>query len=339
MKRTKHIKFIIGFIIGLVIPGLVFAATILYSGDEVSYDNTVTGLGNNDVQTALDELYSLCRGEPAGGRSAGTKTPIKKLKVGDYFTMKADKEKYKLEEKDTGYGEEQEIKPDELTLWRVIEINDDNTIDAVSEYVSSDKVSFRGIKGYANLIGGLQKIAEQYEKDEYTSKVRIMGYNDQTETIANESSFDGSSSADLFEASDLTTGNGVEVGSGEFGDTLYLEDYLLVSELYKNDDNEDEYCESGLCAYEVDTKDKTQYWLSSRGRDISKDPKIAYFTGRTIDDEGKLKHNDFLRGYNLSNHDWSDYTSSNALRPIITLYAGISAKDGKGSKEDPYTLR
>lgn len=336
-RIKKHIKFIIGLMIGMAIPGLVFAATILYASNEVSYDNTVTGFQSTDVQGALDELYLLCSPE-ADGAKGGRSIPIKKLNVGDYFTMVPDEDTYKIEEKVTGYSEEQKIVPNELTLWRVININDDKTIDAVSEYVSSDKVYFEGITGYANLVGGLQEIAKSYEKEGYTESIRIIGYNKQTLTITNESSFDGTTPSDLFEASDLTTGTGVEVGSGEFGDTLYLKDYLLVSDLYKEDNNVEEYCESGLCAYKVDTKTKTKYWLSSRGRDISKDPKIAYYTGRSIDDEGNLKHNDLLRGYNLGNYEWDDYSSYNALRPIVTLYSTVSIKDGEGSKKDPYTL-
>ena len=333
----KHIKLVIGIVIGMSLPWVVFAATILYSGDQVSYDNSVTGFESTDVQGALDELYLLCSPESNGAK--GVRSSIKRLSVGDYFTMVTDNDIYKIEEKETGYSEKQEIKPNELTLWRVIKINDDRTIDAVSEYVSSDKVYFKGITGYANFVGGLQEIAKAYEKKDYTSEVRIMGYNNQTLTIENESSFDGSTPSDLFEASDLTTGTGVEVGNGEFGDTLYLKDYLLVSDLYKEDKNEKEYCESGLCAYKVGTEKKTQYWLASRGRDISTDPKIAYYTGRSIDDNGDLKHNDLLRGYNLSNHDWSNYSSFNALRPIITLYKEVTIKDGEGSKKNPYILK
>ncbi len=336
----RHVKFIIGMIIGMAIPGIVFAATILYASDEVSYDNSATGFESSDVQGALDELYLLCKGDsPSGANNPSGKAPIKKLAVGDYFTMEPDKDTYTIEQKLTGYEEEQKIKPNELTLWRVIKINGDRTIDAVSEYVSSDEVHFEGVVGYANLVGGLQKIAEQYKNKDFTDSVRIMGFNKQTENISFKESFDGSEAADLFEASDLTEGDGVEAGDGEFGDTLYLKDYLLVSDLYKEDKNEKEYCESGLCAYKVGTEKKTQYWLASRGRDISTDPKIAYYTGRSIDDNGDLKHNDLLRGYNLSNHDWSNYSSFNALRPIITLYKEVTIKDGEGSKNNPYTLK
>ncbi len=341
ISLKKQIKFIIGFVIGLAIPSLVFAATILYASNEVSYDNSATGFASTDVQEAIDELYFLCSPDEKSSSANVTgsrKSAIKRLSVGDYFILEPDKDKYSIDKEDTGYSEDQEIKPNELTLWRVININDNRTIDAVSEYVSSDNVYFKGVEGYSNIVGELQKIAEEYKKDGYTSSVRIIGFDDQTLNITNKSSFDGTNPSDLFEASDITTGSGVEVMNGEYGDTLYIKDYLLVSDLYKEDKNEDNYCESGLCAYEVDTKNKSEYWLASRGRDISKDPKISYYTGRSIDKEGKLLHNNLLRGYNLDNHEWNDYSSFSALRPIITLYSTIGIDKGEGTKDNPYTL-
>ncbi len=336
----RRISFIIGLIIGLAVPSLVFAATILYSGDEVSYDNSVSGLSSTQVQDALDELYLLCRGDTINKNTVGSirKSLIRRMKVGDYFTLEPDNSSYTVSKENTGYSEDQEIKPNELNLWRVINVNDNGTMDAVSEYVSSDIVNFSGVVGYSNLVGGLQEIANQYKKDGYTSRARIIGFNDQTSTIINKSAFDGTTPSDLFEVDDNTTGTGAEVMNGEYGDTLYLKDYLLVSDLYKNDKNVDNYCESGLCAYTVDTNVKGNYWLASRGRDISTDPKIAYYTGRNIDDEGNLLHNNLLRGYNLDEYSWDDYTSYNALRPIITLYSNIGIKGGKGSKDEPYTL-
>ncbi len=333
----RHIKFIIGLIIGIAVPGLVYAATILYASEEVSYDNSATGMSSTDVQAALNELYLLCKGDDPskGGRSQSS---IRKLGVGDYFMLEPDTDKYKIEKDVTGYTEDQEIEPNELTLWRVIKVNDDRTIDAVSEYVSSDKVYFKGTIGYANFVGGLQTIAEQYKVKEYTSSVRIFGFNDQTLSLKNTSSFDGTNPSELFEASDLTEGEGVESGEGENGDTLYLKDYLLISDLYQKDKNEDIYCKSGLCAYEVNTKTKTEYWLASRGRDISNDPKIAYYTGRSINEEGNLKHNSYLRGYNISDEVWEDHVSLSALRPIITLYSTIKIDKGDGTKEKPFTL-
>ena len=60
MKKLikKNYKFILGIVIGLIwSSGIAYAATILFDSDEVSYDNTTSGLSATNVQSALDELY------------------------------------------------------------------------------------------------------------------------------------------------------------------------------------------------------------------------------------------------------------------------------------------
>ena len=55
----SNIKLVIGIIIGSVISGTtVYAATILFASNQVSYDNTTSGMNATNVQDALDELYT-----------------------------------------------------------------------------------------------------------------------------------------------------------------------------------------------------------------------------------------------------------------------------------------
>ena len=61
MKKTKHkkivyIKFIIGLVIGIAITGTVYAAEELFPSEQVSYDNTASGLSSTNTQDAIDEL-------------------------------------------------------------------------------------------------------------------------------------------------------------------------------------------------------------------------------------------------------------------------------------------
>ena len=64
MKKVKifiknNIKTVIAFILGMIISGTgVYAATILFASNEVSYDNTSSGMTATNVQDALDELYT-----------------------------------------------------------------------------------------------------------------------------------------------------------------------------------------------------------------------------------------------------------------------------------------
>lgn len=61
MKKLikSNIKLIIGILIGMVLSiTTVYAATILFASNQVSYDNTTSGLSSTNVQDALDELYT-----------------------------------------------------------------------------------------------------------------------------------------------------------------------------------------------------------------------------------------------------------------------------------------
>ena len=66
----KHIKLVIGFVIGISITTGVYGATILFDSDEVSYDNTTSGLESTNVQDALDELKIKADTCGSGGSSS-----------------------------------------------------------------------------------------------------------------------------------------------------------------------------------------------------------------------------------------------------------------------------
>ena len=57
-EKMKDLVFVF-IMLFLVVTG-TFAATYLYSADEVSYDNSNSNLTSNNIQNALDELYTKC---------------------------------------------------------------------------------------------------------------------------------------------------------------------------------------------------------------------------------------------------------------------------------------
>lgn len=72
MKRIKEFllnntKVVIAFVLGVVISGTtVYAATYLYSSNQVSFDKSKVsqyGATKDDVQGAIDELYSIAKSE------------------------------------------------------------------------------------------------------------------------------------------------------------------------------------------------------------------------------------------------------------------------------------
>lgn len=64
MKKVKkfllgNIKTVVAFAIGVIISGTsVYAATILFASNQVSYNNANSGATSTNVQDALDELYT-----------------------------------------------------------------------------------------------------------------------------------------------------------------------------------------------------------------------------------------------------------------------------------------
>ena len=291
-------------------------ATIVYQSNEVGYDNSSSGMTSTNVQAALDELYQKA-----------SKCPNTSFKLGDYFSLTPTASTYTVKTSTTGYTSDQTITPSELTLWRVIDIHSDGSVDAVSEYVSSTNVSFRGTTGYANFVGGLQTIAAQYAKPGYTINTRMMGYGGQTLTIVDNSAFAGSTTSAPATTSTAspTTGTGEEFSGGVLGDTLYLNDYLLVKNIYGN-----------VIANKVGTTTATSYWLASRVFYYGSTTSFL-FGGRWVGDSGTIG-NCQLRSYVGTIGGWRDSASSTSLRPIITLKSGVSVSGGSGTKTSPYTL-
>ena len=73
------------------------------------------------------------------------------VKIGDYieYTPQSETTTYKIESKYFGYNNDQEFTQDNLK-WRVLNINEDGTIDAISDGPTSKNVYFKGALGYNN---------------------------------------------------------------------------------------------------------------------------------------------------------------------------------------------
>ena len=68
MKIKEFLKKnLIGFILGIVSAwAIIVYAETYFPSNNVTYDNTESGLKSSDVQGAIDELYGVCTAEPAG---------------------------------------------------------------------------------------------------------------------------------------------------------------------------------------------------------------------------------------------------------------------------------
>ncbi len=222
-------------------------------------------------------------------------------------------------------------------LWRVINVNADGSAEAVSHYVSTNNFTIGGIEGYGNYIAGLNDISSHYAKTGYTIKTRHMGYDGQSEEIKDYYIFSGALKTPVQTSSTPTpeTGVGEEYEGGALGDTLYLRDYILISDIYDTGKQLNAKTING---------DNRSYWLASRYYYYAYSTNFN-FGGRYVNsagnrisyDGGTGNSNGGFRGFWYSG--WYNYNRlSFAVRPVITLRAGLTKISGKGSESNPYYL-
>ena len=313
MKKEKsyNSKILIGIILGILLSLVgVKAASNTEKGTNLLYNNSKSGLSSTNVQDAIDEVYnnSLC---PSGYVCYQKKTT---LALGDYVKMTPTKSSYTTDKSKTGYSSTQTIDPQELNLWRVISINDDGTVEMISEHVSSTVVGFEGQTGYQNLVGYLNVLASQYENSAYTTGSRYFGYNGQTEYITDTSKFTNPAPW-----TSSTGSNTVESQGG--GDTLYQKDYDLINNVL------------GTRVATTPNGSSAYYWMASRYYGYS-DSTFYYWSGRSVNTSGS----NFTRGlYNCYGSSLYAYNDSRSLRPIVVLKSGLKY-DGVGTKNNPMEI-
>ena len=332
MKKIvkNNMKIVIAFVLGIIIAGTsVYAANALFASSDVGYSNVNTGLkdsnGNNvtDVQTAIDELYKL----------APKKCTTSPFKLGDYVEMTPTATSYTTNTTYTGYTSTQTINPSELNLWRVININDDCTVEVVSEYVSTTSVYFKGKTGYINYVGYLQELAKQYANTTYTldpndseipdGAFRIVGYNGQTKIITDTTKINDSTLGSRTDGQgwnhSLSLVTDETLGGGDSG---YVRDMYLLNNAGVKD-----------IAYKKGTTTKSNYWLASRLYYWNNASNWSFYA-RLVYSSGSVGVTNLAY---WSNGSMSEYGSSYALRPIVTLKSGLTPT-GSGTASSHYIL-
>ena len=265
-----------------------------------SYDNSKTGLNCSDVQCAIDALAENVSGM---------------ISLGDYVSLTPTKFSYSTDTTMTGYTSSQTINPKELNLWRVIRINDDGTVEMISEHISSTGIYFSGQTGYQNLVGYLNVLASQYENSTYTKGSRYFGYNGQTEYITDTSKF--TNPAPWTSSTGSST---VESQGG--GDTLYTTDYNLINTVLGT-----------RIATKPGSGYGSYYWMASRYYDYSSSARY-YWRGRYVSTSDSSGSN-YLYGYNSSSFNTNANYSS--LRPIVVLKSGLKYY-GVGTEDYPMEI-
>ena len=270
------------------------------------------------IQETGSDQKNLDKGNFAGRVTVTTDSTGLALNLGDYVAITPIKSSYTTDTSKTGSNESQTINPQELNLWRVIKIYDDNSIDVISEYKSSTNIGIRGRTGYLNLVGYLNVIASQYENSDYTIASRCFGYSNQVEYLDDV----------LFTSPPPWLCNTGATCSPETyenvggGDLLYKNDYYLVKNALGTVG-----CKS------VDDSNSSDYWMASRfyNYDSSNNGNYYYFgrNTRIIDSTvGTSIHASFNGGK-------FDNTAYNSFRPILTLKSDLKYS-GMGTSSNPF---
>ena len=321
-KILKNRIFLVIMTLIIGISGTLFAATT-YKASDMVY-NASDG-SSETITEALNDLYELKKSTdcPSGYKCITRKsTP----EVGDYIKMTPTSTSFTTDTSKTGYSSTQTINPSELDMWRVIKINNDGTMEIVSENVSSKYIYFEGQTGYKNYVGYLNVLANQYQNSKYTIKARHMGYNGQTEYLTDTAdTVDSSSTTAPWDGS--TGSSTVESKGG--GDTLYTTDTNLVKNALGT-----------LIAGNQNASQAEYYWLASRYYKGSLNATWGYFdyAGRAINNSGELYDELYIYSYNGITGFYLNVKGS-SLRPILTLKSGISYTPALGTSDDPFVLK
>ena len=317
LKRRKNYKWIIGIMIGIILSLTGVYAATQYTSKNIYYNNEKSSLSSDDVQGAIDELAEKAKALAGSSCPSGYLCFQKKttLALGDYVSMTPTKSSYTTDKSKTGYSSTQTINPQELNLWRVISINDDGTVEMISEHVSSTEVYFKGKTGYQNFVGYLNVLASQYENSTYTKRSRYFGYNGQTEYITDTSKFTNPAPWTS------STGSSTAESQGG-GDTLYQKDYNLINT---------------VLGTKIATKlngSRGGYWMASRYYYYLSSTSYRWI-GRSMNASGSNYSGNLL--YDYSSSRFHAYNGVNSLRPIVVLKSGLKY-EGVGTEDYPMKI-
>ena len=313
-------RFIIGLVIGMLVATVIVYAEVAYiaASNEIFYDNSNSALTSNDVQSAVDEIYNAKHGCPYGHTCYDKKT-VSSLQAGDYVIYKPSVASATIANTGAsgvpinGTSTNITIYPSRLTLWRVLKINPDNTVDLISHYASTEGLTIYGLSGFKNLTSVLTNVASQYTNSNYTVGSHYLGYNGQSSTVSS-------------------------VGSNWYGETYYTTEYNLVKSVL------------GTAVATNPEGGAVNYWLPSRGSSNTSGStsNYYYFSPYYVNTSGSdvAASSGYCLSYcSYNKNSASSCTASSdcgsvynfSVRPVVTLGAGLTF-GGEGTAANPYRI-
>ena len=307
-EKAKKIIFgyLPGFLTGLIICGSisVIAATYFPSND-VTYDNTKSGLTSSDVQGAIDELYGVCMAKPAGEQiieDAGLEKDPYECR---YFFTGADPNNYVTFNNETAG-------------WRIISVECDGTIKIMKNesigdmaWDSSNSNNWArpaSLNTYLNstYYNGLNSTA----KNQIVAHDFSIGsvYNDTnlTNTINNENGTKWNGKIALVTASEYVRSNSNKSSCG------------TVNQLWNSSNVQ---CNGTTWMFYT----SNVWWTLSPH---------SSFSSSVLNIVWGIGSSGVINGFDYTN---ANYTNG-AVRPVLYLSPDIKITGGDGSNNNPYTL-
>ena len=306
-EKTKEFlkKYLIGFILGVVSACTisVIAATYFPSND-VTYDNSESGLSSNDVQGAIDELYTECTKEPTAGDTILDNTDIvtsgdglyeDEYEDGRYFYKGGNPNNY------VTFNNEQ-------AGWRIVSIEPDGTIKIMRQaYIERMAWDSSNISNWARPASLNTYLNETY----YNS----LNSTAQSQIVAKDFSI----GAVRFENNDLADQINDENGTKWNGKVALV----TVSEYIRSNSNK-----SSCGSFSLNNENSIISCFSTGWMDI-------YDYWWTLSPNAGDSNNAFFV-YPGSNVYYNAISKNYAIRPALYLSSEVKITGGDGSENSPF---
>ena len=309
MKRKfqqKNVKFyikknIISFLIGIIIFGGVGVyAAVTFPSNDVTYDNTQSGLQSTTVKGAIDELYTECTKEPSAGETIIENAGL-------------EKDPYECRYFFTGANPNNYITfNDEKAGWRIISVECDGTIKIMrTESIGDQEWDTSGRSNWARPAS-----LNTYLNGDY--------YNNLNSTAQNQIvAKDWSIGAVTYRNNNLTTQINEENATKWNGKVALV----TVSEYIRSNSNKSN-CDTFDKLLNVPTEQCTEttwmynygigWWtLSTRKESMY----YSFYVGSTLNVNFQT-----VKGYGYS------------VRPTLYLSSEVKITGGDGSQSNPYQI-